>query len=49
MKDIMKAIKSLEKGRILLRGTTRKITSPVGYLSFLMTTGLSLMKMYSHH
>ena len=47
-KDIMKTIKSLENRGILLKGTTRKITSQEGeFLNFLrplMTTGLPLMK-----
>ena len=47
IKDIMKVIKSLENRGILLKGTTRKITSQEGgFLSFLrplMTTGLSFM------
>ena len=48
MKDIMKVITSLENRRILLKGTTRKITSQKGgFLSFrrpLMIAGLPLMK-----
>ena len=53
IKDIMKVIKSLENWEILLKGTTRKITIQEGwftnFLKPLMTAGLSLMKMYSHH
>ena len=48
IKDIMKVIKSLENRGILLKGTTRKITSQEGgFLNFLrplMTAGLPLMK-----
>ena len=48
MKDIMKVIKSLENRGILLKKTTRKITSQDGgffnFLRPLMTTGLPLMK-----
>ena len=44
----MKVIKSLENRGILLKGTTRKITSQAGgFLNFLrpsMTAGLPLMK-----
>ena len=47
-KDIIKVIKSLENRGILLKGTTRKITSQEGgLLNFLrpsMTTALPLMK-----
>ena len=47
-KDIMKVIKPLENKGILLKGTTRKITSQEGgFLNFLkplMTAGLLLMK-----
>ena len=46
--DIVKVIKSLENRVILLKGTTRKITSQEGgFLNFLrrlMTAGLPLMK-----
>ena len=49
----MKVIKSLENRGILLKGTTRKITIQEGgfpnFLKPLMTAGLQLMKMYSHH
>ena len=48
IKGIMKVIKSLENRGILLKGTTRKITSQEGgFLNFLrplMTAGLPLMK-----
>ena len=48
IRDIMKVIKSLENRGILLKGTTRKITSQEGgFLNFLrplMTAGLPLMK-----
>ena len=48
IKDIMKVIKSLENRGILLKGTTKKITSQErGFLNFLkpwMTAGLLLMK-----
>ena len=48
IKDIMKAIKSLENRRSLLKGFTRKITSQEGefpnFLKPLMTAGLTLMK-----
>ena len=48
MKDIMKVVKSLENREILLKGTTRKVTSQErGFLNFLrplMTAGLPLMK-----
>ena len=48
IKDIMKVITSLENRGILLKGTTRKITSQEGgFLNFLrplMTAGLPLMK-----
>ena len=48
IKDIMKVIKSLENRGILLKGTTRKITTQEGgFLNFLrplMTAGLPLMK-----
>ena len=48
IKDIKKVIKSLENRGILLKGTTRKITSQEGgFLNFLgplMTAGLLLMK-----
>ena len=48
VKDIIKVIKSLENRGILLKGTTRKITSQeVGFSNFLrplMTAGLPLMK-----
>ena len=44
----MKAIKSLENGRILLKGATRTITGQeerfLNFLRPLMTTGLPLMK-----
>ena len=44
----MKVIKSLENRRILLKGTTRKITSQevrfLNFLSTLMTADLPLMK-----
>ena len=47
-KDIIKVIQSLENREILLKGTTRKITSQVGgflnFLRTLMTAGLPLMK-----
>ena len=47
-KDIMKVIKTLENRRILLKGTTRKITSQEGgllnFLRSLMIAGLPLMK-----
>ena len=53
IKGIMKVIKSLENRGILLKGTTRKITIQEGgfpnFLKPLMTAGLPLMKMYSHH
>ena len=48
IKDIVKVIKSLEKQRNFIKGTTRKCTSQEGeYLNFLqslMTAGLPLMK-----
>ena len=48
IKDILKVIKSSENREILLKGTTRKMTSQRGrFLNFLrplMTTGLPLMK-----
>ena len=48
IKDIVKVLKSLENRGILLKGTTRKITSQEGeFLNFLisiMTAGLPLMK-----
>ena len=48
IKDIIKAIRSLENRRVLLKGTTRKITTQEGgFLNFLkrfMSVGLSLMK-----
>ena len=48
IKHIMKAIKSLENRRILLKETTAKITSPKGgffnFLKPLITAGLPLMK-----
>ena len=48
MKNIMKVVKSLENRRILLKGTTQRITSQEGgllnFLRPLMTAGLSLMK-----
>ena len=48
MKDITKVIKSLENRGILLKGTTKKISSQEGgFLNFLrplMTAGLPLMK-----
>ena len=48
IKNIMKVIKSLENRGILLKETTRKITSQEGgflsFLSPLMTAGLPLMK-----
>ena len=48
IKDILKVIKSSENRGILLKGTTRKMTSQRGrFLNFLrplMTTGLPLMK-----
>ena len=48
IKDIMKAIKSLENREILLKGTTTKTTSQEGgFLSFLgplMTASLPLMQ-----
>ena len=47
-KDIIKVIQSLENREILLKRTTRKITSQVGgflnFLRTLMTAGLPLMK-----
>ena len=55
IKDIMKVIKSLKNGGILLKGTTRKITTQEGgFLNFLrplMTAGLPLKnwKMYLHY
>ena len=53
IKYIIKLITSLENRGILLKRTTRKITSQEGgFLSFvrsLMTAGLSLMKMHSYH
>ena len=46
--DIIKVIKSLENRGILLKGTTRKITSQEGefviFLGPLMTAGLQLIK-----
>ena len=49
----MKVIKSLENRGILLKGTTRKITGQeegfLNSLKSLMTAGLPLKKMYSHH
>ena len=48
IKDIMKVIRSLENRGILLKGTTKKLTSQEGgFLNFLrplMTAGLPLMK-----
>ena len=48
IKDIIKIIKSLENKGILLKGTTRKITSQEGgflnFLTPLITAGLTLMK-----
>ena len=48
IKDIIKVIKSLKNRRILVKGTTRKISSQEGvFLDFLrplMTAGLPLMK-----
>ena len=48
VKDTKKLIKSLENRGILLKGTTRKITSQEGgflnFLKLLMTAGLPLMK-----
>ena len=48
IKDIMKVINSLENKGILLKGTTKKITSRKGgFLNFLrpfMTAGLPLME-----
>ena len=48
IKDIMKVINSLENRGILLKGTTRNITSQEGglinFLRPLMTAGLPLMK-----
>ena len=48
IKDIIKVIKPLENGEILLNGTTKKITSQEGvllnFLKLLMTAGLSLIK-----
>ena len=48
LKDIVKVIKSVENRGILLKGTTRKITSQqVGFLNFprlLVTADLPLMK-----
>ena len=48
IKDIVKVIKSLENRGILLKGSTRKITSQKGgFLNFirpLMTAGLLLIK-----
>ena len=45
IKDVMKVIKSLENRGVLLKGTTRKITSHKGeFLDFLrpiMTVGLA--------
>ena len=53
IKDIIKVINSLENGRTLLKGTTKKITSEEGeFLNFLiplMTAGLSLMKSVLTH
>ena len=52
-KNIMNAIRFLKNTWILLKGTTRKITSQEGgFLNFLrrlMITGLSLMKIHLHH
>ena len=47
MKDIIKAIRSLENREISLKGNTRKITSQEGGFNFLrqlMTTALPLIK-----
>ena len=48
IRDIMRAIKTSENRGILLKGTTRKITSQEGgFLNFLrplMTAGLQLIK-----
>ena len=48
IKDIIKVIKFLENREILLKGTTKKITSQEGgflnFLAPLMTAGLPLMK-----
>ena len=48
IKDSMKIINSVENRQILLKGTTRKITTQKGgvlnFLRPLMTVGLSLMK-----
>ena len=48
IKDIMKVIKSLENRRILLKGTTAKITTLEGrffhFLRPFMTAGLPVMK-----
>ena len=48
IKEVMKIIKSLEKGGILLKGITRKSISQEGrfidFLRLLMTAGLILMK-----
>ena len=48
IKDIIKVIKPLENGEILLNGTTKKITSQEGvllnFIKLLMTAGLSLIK-----
>ena len=47
IKDIIKAIKSLESRWILLKWTTKKVSQVWGFLNFLrplMTVGLPLMK-----
>ena len=53
IKDIIKIISSLENRGILLKGSTKKITSQEeGFLNFvrlLISVGLPLMKRYSHH
>ena len=53
IKDGMKIINSVENRQILLKGTTRKITTQKGgvlnFLRPLMTVGLSLMKSVLHH
>ena len=53
IKDSMKIINSVENRQILLKGTTRKITTQKGgFLNFLrplMTVDLSLMKSALHH
>ena len=52
IKDIINVIRSLENRGILLKGTTKKITSQEGeFLNFLMsliTAGLPLMKKCTH-